>query len=951
MHPLNRLPPRPNTPVVPQIQDFQLHELPSLLEPLLQSGWQWPRTDMQHCIHALNRFDKILENVIREYDLGSMQHLQTNEFTPRTKELVLSVLTFQILLLENSTNRRIFNGFDRMNDLLHTTDIDVLLATLRLALRPAQQYSSYNSSLSSIPFSEKRLLSLAQPWGTREHGIDMMKIAQDGPLEVPLELQEPEWQFCRKVNKAMAATTDATADEDKPKTNELDVEAATAAEPTASTSANVSSAPAPPRTTASFAPHLHTPSREIAPSGSALLPGTPATPAAANTVASDQPQEGLTTLHLPNLRTNSKSTVDILLDLIEVHHVPDADRLDLLQRIRIGKALSPPSDAHERQRLLVLKVFLYEPDIIAQIAELVHPEEDVPVEIKSVALYALEAFARYKGKTAEVASPLNARVSHGVLMELAFADCLPPPPPVAESTAEFIDALFNVLTYISVHQAIGQMVIGAGIVNVLLDFVKISSRGHLQMIAANKTVVILDGFLYGYTNAFTAFIAANGLEAFVGRVKSEVDSAVEEHREEAEKLAATVVENSTGLLSFQQGSVLKSMLRATHRLMTTSGTTEGLRNLIDTPLLAIVKKVMENRFIFGRQVFALVTNIAATFVHNEPTSLTTLQEAKVPDALYDLLERGIPASNGVLQAVPNAIGAFRLNQAGLDHFLTRDLIAKYFAVFTSPTHYELLRDRDSAVNFGAAIDELVRHHPTLKAKILDAIFDIFLEFKRMGAEYVPPASESGYNLQLPAAASEDVAMQEGAAPVTEQASAEGSDEAKDKKKAEDEKTRDNEVTNAIDVFGRCLEGLSQNVGHTQDSIERNGEPFDMWLDLLELPCSPAIIFKNGGYSSIVTLLRISSEIKAPEALTTTLGRTDKRLNETKRFRETSADEDGDRKSTLAAIVHPSADDFEAQQKRFRDLTILLSHVSLLSDVFTDLSYAHGKAATAIISSL
>jgi E3 ubiquitin-protein ligase HUWE1 len=531
-----------------------------------------------------------------------------------------------------------------------------------------------------------------------------------------------------------------------------------------------------------------------------------------------------------------------------------------------------------------------------------------------------------------------------------------------------------------VHQAIGQMVIGAGIVNVLLDFVKISSRGHLQMVAANKAIVILDGFLYGYTNAFTAFIAANGLDAFIGRVKSEVDGAVEEHREEAEKLEVTVIENSTGLLSFQQGSVLKSILRAIHRLMTTSGTTEGLRNLIDTSLLSSVKKVMENRFIFGPQVFALVTNIAATFVHNEPTSLTTLQEAKVPDALYDSLERAIPASNDVLQAVPNAIGAFCLNQAGLDHFLTRDLIAKYFAIFTSPAHYELLRDRDSAVNLGSAIDELVRHHPTLKAKILDTIFSIFVEFKRMGAGYVPPASESGYNLKpttsadatsttTAAGSSEDVAMQEGAAQGTEEEQA-----TKDKKKAEEEKTKDNEVTNAIDVFGRVrafprvfslsrvwlisvssflrmqfLEGLFQNVGHTQDFIEHKGKAFDLLLDLLELPCSPAIMLKNGGYSSIVALFRISSEIKAAEALTAILGRTDKWLNETKWFWEPTQSDDGDRKSTLAAMVHPSADEFDTQQKRFRDLTILLSHVSLLSDVFTNLGYAHGKAATAILS--
>lgn len=97
---------------IQQLQDVEPHELPSLLAPLLQSGWQWPRTDMQHWIHPLNRFDEILETVIRDYDLGSMEHLQTNEFTPRTKELVLSVLAFQKLLLENSTNRKIFNGFD-----------------------------------------------------------------------------------------------------------------------------------------------------------------------------------------------------------------------------------------------------------------------------------------------------------------------------------------------------------------------------------------------------------------------------------------------------------------------------------------------------------------------------------------------------------------------------------------------------------------------------------------------------------------------------------------------------------------------------------------------------------------------------------------------------------------------------------------------------------------------
>lgn len=94
------------------LQTVPQDELPQLLKPIVAEGWQWPRTDLQHWIYPLNRFDEILETVIRDYDLADTKHCQTNDFTPRTKELVLSVLAFQKVLLENSTNRKIFMGFD-----------------------------------------------------------------------------------------------------------------------------------------------------------------------------------------------------------------------------------------------------------------------------------------------------------------------------------------------------------------------------------------------------------------------------------------------------------------------------------------------------------------------------------------------------------------------------------------------------------------------------------------------------------------------------------------------------------------------------------------------------------------------------------------------------------------------------------------------------------------------
>jgi E3 ubiquitin-protein ligase HUWE1 len=95
-----------------QAENSPADELPALLLPIVHSGWTWPRTDLQHWIVPLNRFDSILEDVIRDYDLGSMEHCQTNAFTPRTKELVGAILAFEKVLLENSTNRKIFASFD-----------------------------------------------------------------------------------------------------------------------------------------------------------------------------------------------------------------------------------------------------------------------------------------------------------------------------------------------------------------------------------------------------------------------------------------------------------------------------------------------------------------------------------------------------------------------------------------------------------------------------------------------------------------------------------------------------------------------------------------------------------------------------------------------------------------------------------------------------------------------
>lgn len=91
--------------------------------------------------------------------------------------------------------------------------------------------------------------------------------------------------------------------------------------------------------------------------------------------------------------------------------------------------------------------------------------------------------------------------------------------------------------------------------------------------------------------------------------------------------------------------------------MQSSGSTEGLRGLIDTSLLKSIKKIIDHRNLFGPSVLPLgenlyfitstflnigtAINIMATFVHNEPTSLVIIQEAGLPEAFFSAIEMGL----------------------------------------------------------------------------------------------------------------------------------------------------------------------------------------------------------------------------------------------------------------------------------------------------------------------
>jgi E3 ubiquitin-protein ligase HUWE1 len=223
-------------------------------------------------------------------------------------------------------------------------------------------------------------------------------------------------------------------------------------------------------------------------------------------------------------------------------------------------------------------------------------------------------------------------------------------------------------------------------------------------------------------------------------------------------------------------------------------------------------------------------NIMATFVHNEPTSLAIIQEAALPEAFYKAIEAGLEPSIEVdlpltlhnhntenfqvLQAIPNALGALCLNDVGQTQLARRpSIIPGILSVFTSELHLKVLLDKENSVLLGTAIDELIRHHPSLRTAVFDALRATIAKIEELGSAYEVPEDLRHWYRLVPGSISTvvdgDVAMD-----VESVASASRSDATVH---AEDTQTdilddddvdeatnkiQDNHVVSFIDILGR-----------------------------------------------------------------------------------------------------------------------------------------------------
>lgn len=85
--------------------------LASLLAGTLSRPWSFPKSDLFHWVPLLDRLDELLAQII-ETHWSPETLLQNHPFDEATRILVVSMLVFSRLLLENCSSRNIFCSYD-----------------------------------------------------------------------------------------------------------------------------------------------------------------------------------------------------------------------------------------------------------------------------------------------------------------------------------------------------------------------------------------------------------------------------------------------------------------------------------------------------------------------------------------------------------------------------------------------------------------------------------------------------------------------------------------------------------------------------------------------------------------------------------------------------------------------------------------------------------------------
>ena len=679
-----------------------VHEIPSHLKSFPQQ-WPFPRGDLYHWIPLLDRFDELLDGFIEHYKLHdgpqtiSFGHgflaskiREGQELADQAsgdeadRVLIESILQFSRLLIENCGNRSLYSSSERLNDLLNTASLSLLLETLRLASRLAVRYY-YSRARTSVPhiMSQSLLNShysinlehvqkLADPFNKATGGSPQAatqdggrkgkekasgasrprrKVLQTSDLVgfVKDELNESElYEDYGNVAFKYYLPTPAADLEDTQASSAGPASPTVARRPSG---LSKSQKPASSVELGSTAEASHSPEKQTE--------GPPSTPAHR-------------TINIQNSRLSSEPLESILEE--NLPDLPESTRFDFLHRLRVAKAIitghQSRLDIIEIRILAVANLAYIYPEkefqqrllqqdsdeprrlqLVSQLADIVRPSNKgktgLPLSIKTSALTALEAVSKHKSGFADTCSALQVNVNHGIIFQIlqeAVTD-LSHDDATEDKAPEddWREALFLLLNGLhsspaGANSRTSETLIGAGLFEILVKVLELRTTKAER--AHSKVLAFIMAITHGARDSLQTFAANRGFDVISELVAHEVTSAIKNVQAgnalpEAHKSQVMDYE-----MPFFQQQTLRGLFKLINSMLTQQGGNVDrlIRNLIDSAqLLSALRDVIQHAKIFGSNIWSGAVSIMSSFIHSEPTSYTVIMEAGLSKALLEAI--------------------------------------------------------------------------------------------------------------------------------------------------------------------------------------------------------------------------------------------------------------------------------------------------------------------------
>ncbi|KAJ8970022.1 hypothetical protein NQ314_001451 [Rhamnusium bicolor] len=328
-------------------------------------------------------------------------------------------------------------------------------------------------------------------------------------------------------------------------------------------------------------------------------------------------------------------------------------------------------------------------------------------------------------------------------------------------------ALFSFLYHLASYEAGGEALVSCGMMESLLQVINWQGFELDHITFVTRAVRVIDLI----TNIdMQAFQVHGGLQSFINRLDVEVnfckkdqlyqikittlENAFDENAagpstadNEEESVTSSVdlefmTENSGKTCLPQRAALLKSMLNFLKKAFQDSTFAESIRHLMEGTLPNSLKNIIANAEYYGPSLFLLATDVVTVYVYQEPALLSALQDNGLTDVvLHSLLVKEVPSTREVLGSLPNVFSALCLNTRGLESFAKCKPFEKLFNILLSPNYLPAMRRRrsseptaDTASNLGNAMDELMRHQPSLRQDATLAIINLLEELVYLGTD-------------------------------------------------------------------------------------------------------------------------------------------------------------------------------------------------------------------------